>query len=273
MDSRRAFLAAASTFVYGYTELVLFRITGNQAIISVLDVNVVNAEKYVDVDLPVIRRLKDISAREFRTFEAVFQESSMVLAFSWLESFLEEVETALYLWNPTDLGESTQVKLGKILTAGTFEELLHDLVRRRVREQSKRSLVNRLDALRSSHDFRFTSSDSDIEWISRIRNLIVHERSLGFYSVKQGKLSYELPAARAPLPSPEVDRFLQVATNCALDLYFGTCRSLKITRSNSRHRKISDMVKDWRTTWHRPSTQSPNTDEDPRIPAEPFDDE
>ncbi len=105
MDSREAFLKAASTLVHGYFQLTLYRITGNTAQICILDVNVRNRGLYESVDLPVVKELRNVTPHEYSYFDVIFQESSVVLAFSWLEAILAEVEEALYLKNPANLGE------------------------------------------------------------------------------------------------------------------------------------------------------------------------
>ena len=249
MDPRQAFLKSASTLVHGFFQLTQYRITGNTAQMCILDVHVRNRELYRDVELPIVTEIMKITPADFSHYVTIFQESSVVLAFSWLESFLAEVEEALYLQNPAHLGEQIQVKLGKILDAGSLEELLHDIVRRRVRDRSQWSLSNRFADLKEHHGFTFASAESDVEWMSLIRNKVIHDRRIGLYQVKKKRVTYEPVADKKEVGGDEAQRFLHIAANSIVDLYDGASRALKITSRNAQHREIVKVIASWRKLW------------------------
>lgn len=267
MDSRIAFLKAASTLLHGFFQLCHYRIVGNSMQICILDVNVKDRELYKSIDLPIVEELKKVTPWDYRYFEGIFQESSIVLAFSWLETFLAEVEEALYMMSPANLGEQVQVKLGKILNTGSIEELLHDIVKRRVRERSQWSLANRFKELREHQGFSFTTSEKDIEWISTKRNEIIHDRRIGLFQVNRKRVTYEPVRGKPPIRHGDVNRFLNITANSVADLYDGACRALKITSRFSKHRQTKRLIASWRKIWS-PEGSSPNTGVQPTPASE-----
>ena len=264
MDSRNAFLKAVSTLVAGFAQLAHYRIAGNIAIMCILDVNALDRERYKCVDLAAVQNLKTVRVQEYKDFASIFQESSMVLAFSWLESFLAEVEEALYLKNPANLGEQVEVKLGKILHAASIEGLLHDIIRRRIRDRSQWSVANRLKDLQEHHSFTFAASQEDMEWISETRNDIIHCRRSGRFQVKGKRVTYESVQRQAPIGQDEVDRFLHIVANAVVDLYAGACRALTITARFPVHRQTLRLIDVWRTLW--PLKASPSKQSVERAP-------
>jgi hypothetical protein len=217
---------------------------------------------------PVLEELRTVSPREFLSFDVTYQESSMVLAYSWLESFLDDVDEAFYLMDPTTLGDQLQVKLGKILESKSVEELLHDIIRRRVRDRSQWSLLSRLKDLRDRHEMQFSVPNGDIEWMTRRRNQIVHDRRIGKYQVKKRRVTYE-SVSRETSDSEETERFLRTAANVVVDLYENTARALGITARFKLHHQNLEMIASWRGVWSRKASASGNPRESPLISSPP----
>lgn len=248
MDVRGAFLEAAAKLFPGFAQLASFRLVGNSAQLAVLDVHVRNPDAYANVRTPAIRELRLISPEQFASFTLIHNESSMVLSFSWLESFLGEAEEALYLTSPASLGEQVQVKLGKILDVSSVEELIHDIAKRRVRERSQWSLTNRLRDLQEHHRFSLTSTFEDIDWLSDTRNRIIHDRRIGEFRVNKKRVSYQT-VERADTADDDAVRFLHVAINTVADVYEGACRALKVSAKMPTHKANLQIIGTWRKLW------------------------
>jgi hypothetical protein len=186
---------------------------------ATLSINVIEPQLYEEIHLPAVDTLRIVSASEFRSFDTLFHESSVVLAYSWLDSFLGEIEEALYLHNPANLGDNVQIKLGKILNANSIDEVIHDLIRRRVRERSQWSLPNRVNELRQQAAFKFSVSHEDLEWASDLRNNIVHNRHYGAFQVSRRRVSYRSLKRESTAARETVARFLgiaKLATPCTI---------------------------------------------------------
>lgn len=242
LDSRRAFLDAATTLIAGYLQLASYKLVGNTAQICLLEVNALDKLSYKDLNVRAIRELQAIGAREFEVFVDVFQDSSIILAISWLESFVLEVEEALYLQNPRNLGEQVQVKLGKIVDADSIEKLLHDVIRRRIRERSQWGLANRLRDLEQNHGFNFTIDHSEIDWATRLRNEVVHNKRMGAYHVKRKRVSYRAASEKKRKGHEDVDNVIRVVGTTIVDLYGGACAALKINGRFRSHTRIKQML-------------------------------
>lgn len=249
MDTRKAFLGSAQTLMAGYFQLMNYRIVGTTASIAILDVHVRNPHLYRSNDLPLVKEIKSVGPHEFRHFEVIFHESSMILAFSWLEAFLAEVEEALYLKEPAHLGEQVQIKLGKVLDSSSIEDLLHDLIRRRVRERGQWSLEKRLADLKDQHSFALSQSEEDLKYLSRTRNDIIHNRRAGLYKVNRKRVSYENASQKGQVSLEQTQKFLGIAANTIVDLYEGATKALKITKRYPLHRELTRHTSSWRTFW------------------------
>jgi hypothetical protein len=191
MDVRRPFLESILNLVHGFEELARYRVVGNTAMVATLTVNAIDPDKHKTLPLEAIQRLRSVTAPEFQAFKTLYEETSIVLAYSWLDSFVAQVEEALYLHDPSNLGESIQIKLGKVLNAPSLDELIHDLIRRRIRERSQWGLANRIADLRHQPGFTIHVDPRDIEWAAEIRNNIIHSRQHGSFRVSRKKLTYQ----------------------------------------------------------------------------------
>jgi len=236
MDTRHAFLESAESFIAGIHDLMCFRIVGNSISVITLQVNAIHRKKYAKSKLPVIQHLREIAPYELFTYEKVYAESSIIFAYAILDSFLSEVEEVIFLHNPVSLGEDIQIKLGKILTVTKLEDLVHEIAKRRTRERAFWSLQRRLSDLKDRHDIAVSLEENQIDWLSKTRNEITHNRRSGAFTVKGQSVSYHRTKLAGDSQRLVVENSLCLICNIIRDLYLGTCRYLGINRRFALHK-------------------------------------
>lgn len=250
MDTREAFLSTSNTLMHAMQELSNYRIVGNTALIATLSVHVEHKSLYDDNKTPAIENLRSISAGEFHLFSLLFNESSIVLAFSWLDTYLSEIEELIFLHNPESLGISVEIKFGKILSCSTIDELIHDLARKRSRERGQWGLKNRINELKKRHDFQITVKDSDLDWMSDFRNNLIHNRRIGSFSAKKGIVQYSGISRREASAHDDVKRFMALSFTLLGELYTACATQLGITRRYPRHRKNLEFIERFPRIWN-----------------------
>lgn len=249
MDTRSAFLSTSKTLLSAMHELFGYRIVGNTTAIAVLSVNVHDVEAYAGVTTPAVVALRQVSAAEFNAFHLLFNESSVVLAFSWLDTYLSEVEETMFLHDPTSLGESVEIKLGKVLSCASLDELIHDLARKRARERGQWGLKNRISELKKRHDFQFDASDADLEWMSDFRNNLIHNRRVGAFKTNKGKVQYTETSRRDARVNTEVRRFMSLTFSLLSQLYVSCAGQLNISRRFLHHRQNLELIESFSRVW------------------------
>lgn len=242
MDTRRAFMETATTLWKALTELARYRIVGNTMSIATLSVHVRDKDSYAAPDTPAIAEIRRIGPAEFRAYGQLFQESSIIIAYSWLDTFLSELEEALFLHDPASLGESIQVKLGKVLSASSVGELVHDIAKRRTREKSQWGLKNRVSELRERHGVTITFSNDDLEWMSDLRNNLVHNRRLGEFKTSKGQVRYDVVERRQVEDAAQVEKFLSLTFALLVELYLCGAKAMTVTSRFPRHRQNLKLI-------------------------------
>jgi hypothetical protein len=249
MDTRKAFLSTSKTLMHAMHELSSYRIVGSTSILAILSVNLRDRDLYKDNTTPAIKDIRSISASEYQGFHLLFNESSIVLAYSWLDTYLSEVEETMFLHDPTSLGESVEIKLGKVLSCASLDELIHDLARRRARERGQWGLKNRVSELKKRHDFEITVSDSDLEWMSEFRNNLIHNRRIGSFKTSKGKVQYTEATRRDGQAHDDIKRFLRLSFTLLGQLYTTCADHLGITRRFAQHRHNMDLIGRFAGLW------------------------
>jgi len=249
MDTRSAFLSTTRTLAHALAELASYRIVGNTAFNAILEVNVLERQAHAAVTVAAVERLRRITPAELYAFNVVFNESAAVVGQAWLDSYLSEVEEALYLHDPASLGESVQVKLGKVLACTGIDELVHDLARRRVREKAQWGLRGRLAELRDRYKFAFSVSDDDLDWMSDLRNNLVHNRRVGEFITGAKRVRYNKAKRQSVGADQEVQRFLKLVAHLLGDLYTGCAAALEISARNPGHRRNMRLIRALRRAW------------------------
>jgi hypothetical protein len=247
MDARDAFMRTAQTIFIAHDELVHFRIAGLTAKIAILQANVYERGLHEASDLSAVVELRKVGPRDFNHFALLFDELSIILAYSWVDTFLSQLEEALYLHNPASLGESIQIKLGKILSSPSVGDLLHEIARRRTRDKGAWSLKGRLVDIDEQHDVKTTVLNADVDWFSELRNNLVHNRRPGAYKAHRSKISYET-VSRKKGGDAEVKRALGIAFRLLADMYENGSRALGISRRFARHKANMNLVQHLRSS-------------------------
>jgi len=238
MDIRTAFLDTSRTVLQAFVELASYRATGLTAKIAFLSVNATDRETYANSQIPAVLELKKIGPRAYYAFDILFQDSSIVFSYSWLDTYLAELEEALYLHDPMSLGERVEVKLGKILSSNDIPSLVHEIARKKVKEKSGWGLKNRIHELQKTYAVVITTTESDLEWLSEIRNNIAHNRRLGEFSTGRKKVAYRALSARHPEEDETVLRFLGLVFSVITQLYLEGSRVMGVTAKFPKHRSI-----------------------------------
>lgn len=249
MDTREAFLSTSNTLMHAMQELCNYRAFGNTALIATLSVNAIDKEVYESDDSPAIKELKKISPTEYNVFSMLYNESSIVLAYSWLDTYLSEIEEVIFLNNPESLGVSVEVKFGKVLACKTIDELIHDLAKKRSRERGQWGLKNRVAELNKRHGFSISVPDSELEWISEFRNSLIHNRRVSSFSPKKGVVKYSTVSRRAANEHDEVKRFIGLSFKILSELYTSCAIQLGITRRFPKHRKNLEFISRFPNLW------------------------
>lgn len=262
VDPRAAFISSASTLLVAFSQLASFRIVGNTAVVATGLANTVERKKCEEVDLQCVRLLHKVTAQDHAIFNLLFRESTVVLAYSWLEAFLSEVEEMLFLSTPSNLGESVQVKLGKVLEMSSIEELIHDLTRRRVRERSQWGLANRIKDLQDSYGFTTSLQLDEIRSFAELRIEIIHNRRPGTFELKGKKIRYQPRADKKALEDEETIRALSDIFVLMADLYESSSRYLKLKPRTPGHAENMKLLGTLRRAWPKPE---PSKKEDARV--------
>lgn len=242
MDIRKAFLDSATTILAAFVELANFRIVGNTAEIAILSVNVIDHETYKGIDLPAIKGLRSISPTEYSMYSQLFNEASLILAYAWLDALLSDVEEAMYLHDPSTLGENVQIKLGKVLGSESVDEIVHDIARRKVREKGMWGLRGRLSHLQEAYTIEVQVSEEDVDWVTSTRNALMHDRRIGQYSLHSRGVTYRQVERRIVGNIEIARRSLTVLFQLSANLYTECARILRITRRFPRHRANMDLI-------------------------------
>lgn len=253
MDSRRAFIETAGTLWNAFDELARYRIVGNTISIITLSVHVQDKDLYTAPDTPAVSEIRSINPAEFRAFGRLFNESSIIIAYSWLDTFLSELEEALFLHDPASLGESVQIKLGKILLAGSVEDLVHDIAKRRTREKSQWGIKNRIAELRERYGISINFSADDLEWMSDLRNNLIHNRRLGEFKTTKGQVRYEAVERRQIQDSEQARKFLSLTFALLVELYLGGATAMGVSFRFPGHRKNLRIIGSIRGAFGSPS--------------------
>jgi hypothetical protein len=258
MDTRRAFLNTSRTLLQAFIELAHYRIVGNTASIAILSVHERDKDQYDAADLPAIEAIRMVGPREFHSFGLLFDESSMIIAYSWLDTFLAELEETLFLHDPASLGESVQVKLGKVLSSGSIHELVHDIAKRRTREKGQWGLKNRITDLKCHHKLRFKTTEYELEWISDLRNNLIHNRRIGEYKTEKGKLRYEQTERKQINDRDLVQRFLSLVFQLLAELYTEGSKAIGITGRFAQHRFNLKLIASFNKPWSANHSSQPH---------------
>lgn len=241
MDIRRAFMESSGTLLRALSELSHYRIVGNTVGIAALSVHVCDRGRYVEPDTPAIAAIRAIAPLELALYTKLFHESSIIVAYSWLEAFVGELEEVFFLHDPVSLGEETQVKLGKVLAAGSIDELIHDLARRRVRERAQWGLRNRVAELRKRKQLAISVRDDDLEWLGSLRNDLVHNRRVGEYRIAGGRTEYRV-SDRERDGAEEVRRYLSLVFQLLSELYVESAKALRVTSRFAKHKRNLELI-------------------------------
>lgn len=251
MDTRRAFLSTARTLLQALHELAHYRIVGNTVSIAVVSVHVQDRETYTKQITPAIDAIRKVGPQEFHSFMRLFEESSIIIAYSWLDSFLSELEEALYLHDPASLGESVQIKLGKLLSSASIDEIVHDIAKRRIREKAQWGLKGRIAELTDRHKIKLSVTDADLEWVSDLRNNLVHNRRIGVYKTRKGKITYEATERRQIKDQDQVQRFLSLVFTIFAELYVDGSTAIGLTARFPQHRRNIQFIEAMARAWPR----------------------
>jgi len=244
MDVKKAFLRSSRTIMVALVELSEFTIVGHTSQLNILSVHVQHKEQYEGCELPVVQAIRRIGPHEFNVFKKLYNESAVILAYSWLDAYLNEIEEIMYLASPETLGDSVQVKLGKILSSVTIDDLVHDIAKRKVREKGQWGLKNRLHDLRDSHDVLSNTSDADLEWMSTLRNNIVHNRRVSALKTHKRKVIYSAVEGIA-LSGDDANRYRKLCLRIMASVYRSSAKALGITLKTPMHRTNLKLIHEW----------------------------
>ena len=254
MDPRSAFASSVFTLFAAFSQLAQYRITGNTAVVAIALANTTERSACELSGLKSVEMLTRVSPEEHATFSLLFHESTVVLAYSWLEAFLGEVEEALMLSDPSSLGESVQVKLGKILDMKSIEELIHDLARRRIRDRSQWGLSNRIEDLQKHFGIKISIKADDIRSLAELRNEIIHNRRPGVFELKGKRVSYKPRRDVKTLGQRESEQALGQIFQLMADLYEGSAKKLKLTAKFAAHKRNLGLIAILRRAWPQERT-------------------
>ena len=251
MDTRNAFLNTSRTLLFAMTEMASFRIVGNTISVATVSVHFSDKKAYEGIEVPAIAAIRKISPNEFAAFDSVYKESSIVLSYAWLDTFLSEAEEALFLHDPSTLGDNVQIKLGKVLGSSSIDELVHDIARRKTREKSQWGLKNRVAELMIKYGIRVSVEDGELDWMSQTRNNITHNRQVGAYRMGGGKVTYE-GVERRRTDDHDVERFLWLVFALLAQLYVETAGALGINKRFPAHRRNLKFIDMFAHAWPEP---------------------
>lgn len=180
----------------------------------------------------------------FGVLTSHLDESYVTLSYSWLETYLSIVEETLYLHDPRSLGDNIQIKLGKILETESVAELVHDAVKKRLKEKSAWGLKNRISELKEVYGLKIPQSNDELDEISRIRNDLVHNKKIGDFKVTDGRITYvQRDKMRETIVTED---YLHKVFNLTIDLFCEASKTLNIDRRNKKYRKLEEASEHFR---------------------------
>jgi hypothetical protein len=201
-----------------------------------------------------VARIAKLQPEALRILTTHLDESYITLAYSWLEAYLSIVEEALYLSDPQSLGDNIQIKLGKILEANSIQELVHDSVKKRLKEKSGWGLKNRILDLKQTYGVDVGYSDQALENISRTRNELVHEKRVGDFSVTGKQVKFNPRQHRNRRIN--ADEYLDVMVNLIVELFLQTSKALRIDARSSRFKSLKASCQGVRNAFKDGATQN-----------------
>lgn len=232
-----SFLESSSTLILGFVELASKRIVENTLRIGIIEL------QYLPPDLKKILKVHKAnsicskSEAFFDNFLNHLDESYVTVSYSWLESYLSLVEEVLYLNDPRSLGDNIQIKLGKILETESITKLIHDAIKKRLKEKSSWGLKNRINDLKDSYSINFETKDQALDFLSNTRNELVHNKKYGDFTVIGGKISYE---HRHNVSKPIIAKeYLDGVLGLIVELFFVTSKKLEIDNRNKKFKQIA----------------------------------
>lgn len=249
MDVRHAFLKTSRTIFHAMQELGSYIVVGNSASINILKVNYFEKEKYENSKNPIISDIKKIPAEVFYSFTSLFNESSIVLSYSWLETYLSEMEEILFLHDPSSIGESVQIKLGKVISCKDINELVHDVAKRKVRDKSQWGIKNRISEIKEKYGVNISVSEKQLEWVSDFRNNVVHNRRPGSFKTNSKKAEYVNHPNKGAISRDDVNEFIHIVFKLMSELYQGISKTLGISMKYKSHKYNIEYVKFMEKTW------------------------
>ena len=191
--------------------------------------------------------ISEMSEAKFEVLAEHLNESYITLSYSWLETYLSIVEEALYLHDPRSLGDNIQIKLGKILETDSVATLVHDAVKKRLKEKSGWGLKSRVSDLRETYELKMLQSDEELDFISKTRNDLVHDKKVGDFAASAGKIKYK-PRSAARIKT-NADKYLDVTLGLTIDLFCEASKKLRIDKRNEKYKQIEKVCDAFRNAF------------------------
>lgn len=241
---KNVFLQSSTTLIIGFAEL------GSRKLVDSVIRRGVKEIQSLPKSIKEILRLHNATGIStmtdgaFKIITSHLDESYITLSYSWLETYLFIVEEALYLHDPRSLGDNIQIKLGKILETDSVAELVHDAVKKRLKEKSSWGLKNRIADLKDIYKLNIPQDNKILEYISRTRNDLVHDKNPGEFTVTAGKVKYT--NRRKNQETIDTNDYLDKVFNLTIDLFSETSRKLKIDRRSATYRSLEDACEKFR---------------------------
>jgi hypothetical protein len=129
----------------------------------------------------ILKILDEMSCDEFDSLDYITDVSFLVYATSILDSFLSDTTLFLFLLHPASMGTNHQITLQLLIDASSKNEALTNVARKRAREISYKTFVDRIKFLEDTFSLKFNFDpgwmDSLIKY-SSIRNEAVHDQGI-----------------------------------------------------------------------------------------------
>jgi len=248
------FLESSETLLICFVELATRKLVDADLRIGVSALQALpNAAKSV-LRIHNANAISEMTSEKFKILTSHLDESYITLSYSWLETYLSVVEEVLYLHDPRSLGDNIQIKLGKILGTESVVELIHDAVKKRLKEKSSWGLRNRVSDLKETYDIKITHSDTEIDFISKTRNDLVHDKKIGDFAVSEGKIKYKYRNhSRRKI---NANFYLDAVLNLTIDLFCETSKRLNIDRRNKKYKHLEQVCDSFRKAFKDDSRPS-----------------
>ena len=130
--------------------------------------------------------------------------------------------------------------------------MVHDIAKRRTREKSQWGLKNRVTELRDRNGLNFSVTDKDLEWISDIRNNLVHNRRIGEYKATKGQVRYESTERRQTQDAVQVDKFLSLTFLLLAELYIEGAKAMGVTSRFAKHKLNLALIESIQRAFPKP---------------------